>query len=391
MKTLTLGIFGFGCVGQGLYEILQKTQNPQFKIKRIAIKDESKSRSIPKKWFTTQKEDLLNDPEIDVIVELIDDADDALKIVQQAMQKGKAVVSANKKMIAENLPSLLSWQQQYQVPFLYEGACCASIPIIRNLEEYYDHDWLNRVRGIVNGSTNYVLTQMVEQHQDFDQSLRQAQDLGFAESDPTLDVEAFDPVYKLSILVYHSFGLLIDPKEIARQGIHHLAPFDLEYARKNGLDIKLLAYAEKRDSKVSAWCFPTLVPAGSRLAQVSNEYNAVELESHFSDTQLLLGKGAGDTPTGTAVLSDISALCYGYQYAYKKARNVQQDLTFELDFEVEVYLSYQYIEPDFSAFSDVKEHLKSDQGNYVIGTIRMDILQAASWRNAPGISLLLFQ
>jgi homoserine dehydrogenase len=146
-KNLTIGVFGFGCVGQGLYDVLSRTQGLKVHIKKIGIKDATKTRNLPAHYFTTNRDEILFDPEIDVVVELINDEHAAFEIVSTALCNGKAVVSASKKMIANNLSTLYALQQQYQVPLLYEGACCASIPIIRNLEEYYDNDLLNSVEG----------------------------------------------------------------------------------------------------------------------------------------------------------------------------------------------------------------------------------------------------
>ena len=186
-KTLNIGLFGFGCVGYGLYEVLEKTPTLQTSIKRICVKNPDKKREISESHFTFDKNDLLNDDEINVIVELIDDADAAFEIVSTALKKGKAVVTANKKMIAEHLEELLELQAKYNVPLLYEAACCASIPIIRNLEEYYDNDLLESIEGIINGSTNYILTKTFDEGIGYSEALTRAQELGYAESNPILD------------------------------------------------------------------------------------------------------------------------------------------------------------------------------------------------------------
>ena len=161
-NSVKLGVFGFGCVGQGLQQVLSETRGINAEISKICIKDGGKKRSLPPDLFTTDGNEILNNPEIDIIVELIDDSEVAFEIVKSALQKRKAVVSANKKMIAENLSELYELQQKHNTPFLYEGSCCASIPIIRNLEEYYDNDLLNSVEGIFNGSTNYILSQCIQ-------------------------------------------------------------------------------------------------------------------------------------------------------------------------------------------------------------------------------------
>ena len=159
-KHLKLGLFGFGCVGQGLYHVLHETKGVKAEIKKICVKTKDKPRPLGEDIFTFRKEDILGDPEIDVVVELINDADAAFEIVKASLQNGKAVITANKKMIAEHMDEIFQLQQQFGKPVLYEGAVCGSIPIIRNLEEYYDNDLISSIEGIFNGSTNYILTKV---------------------------------------------------------------------------------------------------------------------------------------------------------------------------------------------------------------------------------------
>jgi homoserine dehydrogenase len=317
-KTLKLGLFGFGCVGQGLYHVLHETRGIKAEIKKICVKNQDKKRSLPDSFFTFDRESILHDPEIDVIVELIDDAAAAFEIVKQALQNGKHVVTANKKMLAENLEEIFYLQQQYNRSVLYEGAVCGSIPIIRNLEEYYDNDLITEVSGIFNGSTNYILTRIFEDRQTYEAALAQAQQLGFAESDPMLDVGGFDPKFKLSILLTHAFGIFVKPADIINLGINRITDFDLAYARKNKLAIKLVARAFKTGNKVYGLVAPQFVAQRHPLYTICNEYNAVQVQGAFSETQVFVGKGAGRYPTGSAVLSDIAALRYGYRYEYRK-------------------------------------------------------------------------
>ena len=188
-KVLQIGLFGFGVVGEGIYKVLQQTPSLQANIKKVCIKHADKERNAPSDLFTTEYTALLNDQEIDLIVKLIDDANEAYKIVSTALRNKKSVVSANKKMIAEHLQELIALQNENGVSFLYEAAVCGSIPIIRNLEEYYDNDLLQSICGIVNGSTNYILTKIIEEGLTYQEALLKAQQLGFAESNPALDVE----------------------------------------------------------------------------------------------------------------------------------------------------------------------------------------------------------
>ena len=207
-KRLTIGLFGFGVVGEGLYKVLQQTSSLNATIKKICIKNGKKQRNAPFELFTTNKDLLLNDPQINVIVEVIDDADAAFRIITKALRNNKDVVSSSKKMIAEHLHKILQLQRETERSFLYEAAACASIPVIRNLEEYYDNDLLHSIKGIVNGSTNYILTKMFEEKLEFKQALLQAQQLGFAESNPALDIEGYDAVNKWALLLNHAYGIV---------------------------------------------------------------------------------------------------------------------------------------------------------------------------------------
>ena len=297
-KNLKLGVFGFGCVGQGLYHVLNETHGLKAEIKKIVVKHPEKKRPIPSSYFSYDRRDILNDPEIDVVVELIDDAEAAFEILKESLKKGKAVVTANKKMLAEHLQEIYDLQQQYQTPVLYEGAVCASIPIIRNLEEYYDNDLIKSIEGILNGSTNYILTKVFEERKNYSDALKDAQQLGFAESDPSLDVQAFDPKFKLSILIAHAFGVIVKPESIINFGIDRISETDLKFARENGYTIKLIGRAFKHNDLVYGLVAPQLIDEHHPLAIVRNEYNAVLVEGAFAEKQTFIGKGAGVIPPG---------------------------------------------------------------------------------------------
>jgi len=385
---MKLGLFGFGCVGQGLWKVLHETKGVRADIKRICIKHPDKQRPVPAHFFTTDPADILDDLEIDVVVELIDDAEAAFEIVSGALSRGKAVVSANKKMIAHRLPELYALQQKTGAPFLYEGACCASIPIIRNLEEYYDNDLLTSVEGIFNGTTNVILTKIFEENLSFGEALKFAQANGFAESDPTLDVEGFDPKFKLCILLLHAFGVFVQPEKVLHFGIHRLNDFDIEFARSRGSVLKLVARCFRENDKVAAYCLPRFVPKNHRYEGVRNEYNAVTLESAFSERQVFVGKGAGDKPTGCAVLSDISALRYQYKYEYRK---FGQNGTFfdTKGTELTVYVRHEHEgQVTESDFSEISERYASSKAKYWVGKIPLEKLQSAAWLREPGVNVI---
>lgn len=390
-KNLKLGVFGFGCVGQGLYSILKQTKGINASIEKVCIKHPEKERPISEKYFTTDAAEILFNPEIDVVVELIDDADAAYKIVTTALKQGKAVVTANKKMLAEHLEELYELQQSCQTPLLYEGSCCASIPILRNLEEYYDNDLLSAISGIFNGSTNYILSQMWNEGKSYEVALTEAQEKGFAETDPTLDVGGFDPKYKLCISILHAFGLFVDPDQIFNYGIQQVSKQDVSFAKQHNKSIKLLATAQKTGNQVSGFVLPAFVDADSPLRNVHNEFNGVVLEGAFADRQFFQGKGAGSSPTGSAVLSDISALTYNYRYEYKKIVQ-NNDLTFSQDQWLEVYVRFENLQAiDLSDFEVISQRFESTSYNYIIGEINLAQLCKADWVQNSSNSVIINQ
>lgn len=390
-KIINLGIFGFGVVGQGLYEVLNRTKGINARIKKICIKDPNKPRPIDSHYFTTDKNEILNDPTIDVVVELINETDAAFDIVSTALRNGKAVVSASKRMIAENMEALYNLQVENKVPFLYEASSCASIPIIRNLEEYYDNDLLNAVEGICNGSTNYILTKIFEERLSFETALQQAQDLGFAETDPTLDIEGYDPKFKIVILLLHAFGTFVKPEEVFNFGIHHLNDFDIQFARQRGCTIKLIGAVRRQNGNVFAYVLPHLIREHNLLFDVYNEYNGILLESAFTDKQFFVGKGAGGTATGSAVLSDISALLYNYRYEYKKIRQNNQP-NFTNDVVLNVYLRYSAPEQvDLDKFESISEKYESPTFRYVVGKINLKDLRTSKWLKDKNVNVLVLE
>jgi homoserine dehydrogenase len=390
-RNLKLGIFGFGVVGQGLYNVLNETRGIKAEIVKICVKDRNKKRSLPDHYFTFEKEEILENPEVDVVLELIDDPIAAYEIVTTALKNGKAVVTANKKMVADNMTELFELQKKHQVPLLYEGSCCASIPIIRNLEEYYDNDLLSAVEGIFNGSTNYILTKIFSENKSFSDALNEAQELGYAESDPSLDVEGYDAKYKLCIILTHAFGLFVEPESIFNYGIQNISDFDIKFAREKGFKIKLAAKSRKIDDKVVAMVIPQFVSEKSELYKVEREFNAVIVEGAFSEHQFFIGKGAGGYPTGSAVLSDISALTYNYKYEYKKTTQ-DTDLKLSSDYKLAIYLRFNNPDSiDKNDFISIHEEYKARENHYIIGEINFEKLRNSSWLRNPGINIILLE
>jgi homoserine dehydrogenase len=374
-KKLKIGLFGFGCVGQGLYYVLNNSTGFKADIVKIAVKDKNKTRSVSMDLITYDKWEILNDLSIDVVVELIDDADEAFWIVSEALKRGKHVVTANKKLLARNLKELHALQQENNVSLLYEASAGGSIPIIRTLEEYFDNEELVKVSGIFNGTSNYILTKTIKEKLSYAVALQQAQEQGFAETDPTDDVEGFDPKYKAVIIALHAFGLIIKPAQILNLGISTLNLYDIRYASEKRFAIKLKVVIQRLENNtVSALVLPAFVEEGKQLFHVNNEFNGAILEGKFSGEQFLQGRGAGSYPTGAAVLSDISALSYGYKYEYKKHTQKHAD-GFTNDVFVNAYL--RYTDPtdiEKIYFKEINEKYTGGDYNYIVGKVNLQTI-----------------
>ena len=390
-KKLKIGLFGYGVVGTGLYDVLHKSKTVDATIKKIVVKHKDKPRNISPEHFHFDKNEILNDDEINVVVELIDDADAAYEIVTTALKKGKAVVSANKKLIAEHFEELYELQQKYNVPFLYEAAVCGSIPIIRNLEEYYNNDFLQSIQGIVNGSTNYILTKTFQDNLSFDEALKEAQEKGYAESNPILDTGGFDARSKLQILLAHSFGIKTVPEDVFNVGIQNLGDLELKFAKEKNLQIKLLAYAQKRnDNEVAALVIPKFVKSTDTFSTVNDVFNGVKVQTAFADKQFFYGRGAGSLPTASAVLSDISALAYDYRYEYKKITN-SENLKLTEDFNLKVLFKHPSKDADkFQPyFINIEEYYGNKEQGYFVGDISFKNLKEIFSQNSEEVSFVL--
>lgn len=386
-KKLTIGLVGFGCVGSGLYDVLNRSKLIDARIKRIVVQDPKKERSIEKSYFSYDVNDILNDAEINVVVELINDSDIAFEIVSSALRKGKDVVTANKKMLAEYQTELIRIAQENDASLLYEGAVAGSIPIIRNLEEYYNNDSLTSVEGILNGTTNYILTKS-NHGIGYAEALLEAQELGFAEADPTLDVDGFDSKYKLVLLLKHAFGITVSPKEVLNVGIRGISDREVSYTTEKGYRIKLLSRAEKIGDQVVSFVAPHAIAPGHSAFNVDNEFNAVVVEALFSDKQLFYGKGAGSHPTGSAVLSDVSALKFDYKYEYRKT-NPNNQLAYTTEAFVKVYVGSKYTDSiEEVAFYSVEETFQSASYSFQVGWVKLSVLFDLNLNARKDLSLL---
>ncbi|QHC85573.1 hypothetical protein AS589_12650 [Empedobacter brevis] len=392
-EKINIGLFGFGVVGEGIYKVLEEKPQLNATIKKIVIKDSSKTRNAPSALFSTNADDILNDDEINVVVELISDADAAHDIIKKAFNKRKHVVSANKKLIAAHHKELLDLQEQNKVSFLYEASVCGSVPIIRNLEEYFDNDLLNYVSGIVNGTTNYILTKMANENESYQDALKAAQENGFAEADPTADVEGYDAASKLAIITLHAFGKKIEVQDVIRKGITSLKVEDFKYAKEKDYTIKLIANSKinHQTGEITSTVLPTFVELNKTIALVNNEYNGVLIGSSLSDEQFLYGKGAGRFPTSSAVLSDISALKYDYKYSIRKYENEKKGVFNETG-KRRVYIGFESQADDVSSFfEEIEERYQSKNYNHIVGVIDIEKLKQKEIIENTNLSIIAFE
>ena len=377
-KQINIGLFGFGTVGKGLYDVLKKIQPENVSIVKVCVRNVAKhSAEAPELEFTSNADDIFTDTRINFIVELIDDAEAAYGIVKRALQAKIPVVSGNKKMLARHIQEMIQLQRDNDTALLYDASACGSIPVIRNLEEYYDNDLLISVKGILNGSSNFILSKIFNEGMNYAEALKLAQDLGFAESDPTLDIGGWDSLFKLIIITIHAFGVYVEPEQIFTFGIGNMNEHDIQFAHEKRRRVKLVGWAEKVDEdKLVLSVMPHLLSKQKYIYSVEDEFNGVVIKGLFYYKQFMFGQGAGGFPTGSAVLSDITAQLYDYRYQYKKLQSPHQ-LHFTNDYKVRIY--YRYDSPatlNLLEFSTIHESYYSDTYKYVVGDIELSQLQA---------------
>ena len=375
MKNLNIGLFGFGNVGHGLYDVLQRINSNNVHIKRVCVRHIEKNRGV-KAEFTDNPDDIFNDKDINLIVEVIDDAEAAYDIVKRALKNRIPVVSGNKKMLGHHLPELIDLQEQYNTALLYDASACGSIPVIRNLEEYYDNDLLCSVKGILNGSSNFILSKIFNENYSYDKALRLAQDLGFAESNPSLDIDGWDSLFKLIIITVHAFGTYVSPDKIFTYGISSMNDYDIRFANEKERRFKLVAHVEKLDDgRLIMSVMPQLISREKYIYSVEDEFNGVVIKGKFYDKQFMFGRGAGGHPTGSAVLSDIMACFYNYRYEYKRMFGGSK-VRYADDVLVRVYLRYRHAEDRaLFQFDSIEEQYLSNHYQYVVGKISLAALR----------------
>ena len=314
MREIRVGLLGLGVVGSEVaHVLLQRSERlaeqvgATVTLHRVLVRDVAKERphSIPAELLTTSPEDIVDNPDIDIVVELIGGEHPSFDLIDKALSNGKHVVTANKEVMAKSGYGLLSSAAQHGVDLRYEASVGSGIPILSPLRQDLAANNIASIRAIVNGTTNYILTKMAREDMDYQTALRQAQDLGYAESDPTNDVEGMDAAYKLAILSSLAFHTPVKPSDIYTQGISTLHPKDFTYARELGYAVKLLAIAKHHGDSIEARVHPALIPFDSQLANVDGVYNAVQIEGDLVGPLVFLGKGAGAMPTASTVVADV--------------------------------------------------------------------------------------
>lgn len=373
-KQINIGLFGFGTVGRGLYELLARVPEANLRISRACVRNvERHHEETPDIQFTSNLYDVLDDPEVNIVVELIDDAEAAYTIVTEALKRRLPVVTGNKKMLAAHLPELIELQKSTGTQLLYDASACGSIPVIRNLEEYYDNDLQISVKGILNGSSNFILSKIFNEGMEHEAALKLARELGFLESDPTLDLDGWDSLYKLVILTVHAFGVYVNPEKVFTYGITSMNDADIKFAREKDRRIKLIGLAEKLpDNRLTLSVMPQLISRNKYIYSCEDEFNGVVIKGLFYGKQFLVGRGAGGHPTSSAVLSDISAIRYDYSYRYKRMNSEAELPVFSNDLVFRAYVRYSDdADLELMNFSEISERYASAEYKYVVGKVNL--------------------
>ncbi|WMJ76779.1 MULTISPECIES: homoserine dehydrogenase [unclassified Sedimentibacter] len=317
MEEIKLGILGMGTVATGLINILDMNGskitgnlNKKITVEKVLVKNKNKSRNsnLSADIYTTDAYEVIENPDVQIIVELIGGINPAYEYIKAALKNKKNVVTANKALLATYGDELEKLADDNDVELMYEASVGGGIPIINTMSDYLSSNEINQIVGIINGTTNYILTQMSENGLEYEQAVKQAQDLGFAEADPSSDVDGDDAAYKIAIMSTIAFGQRVNINDIPKEGIKRISKEDISYAKELGYEIKLLASAVKNGNEVELRVHPAFIPHDHPLSTVKNEFNAVFLKGNAIGELMLYGKGAGSLPTGSAVLGDIMSI-----------------------------------------------------------------------------------
>jgi homoserine dehydrogenase len=312
---INVGIIGFGIVGSGTAKVLIQNKDIlrerlgfEINLRRIADLDIKTDRGIkvPDGVLTTEVNDIFNDPDIQIVVELIGGIRPAKDFILKTIQKGKHVVTANKALLATEGTDIFAAAREAGVEVGYEASVAGAIPIIKVMKESLIANRIKAIYGIINGTSNYILTKMTEENVEFSQALKEAQALGYAEADPTFDIEGIDTAHKLTILATLAYGIPLSYKSVYIEGISGISTQDIAFASELGYKVKLLAITKESDGEIELRVHPTMLPKDYLIAKVDGPFNAIYVDGDATGSTLYYGRGAGSVPTGSAVVSDIA-------------------------------------------------------------------------------------
>ncbi len=350
MKKVGVAILGLGVVGGGTYDILtsnkeyfKKTQGLDITVESVLEKNKERAISlgIPEENIASSIEEVVCNPNVDIVVEVIGGIEPSKTFVLKALKSGKTVVTSNKELFAKHWPELESAAKKSRVGLFFEASCVGGVPIIRTLQEGMQANNIKSIKGIINGTTNYILTKMAKEGSSYEEALLEAQKLGYAEFNPTADVEGFDAMYKLSILSSLAFNTKVSYENVYREGITGIDKEDISYGKKMGYTLKLLGIGKNTSNGVEVRVHPTFIKNDNPLASVNDSFNAVHLVGDSVGEIMLYGRGAGALPTGSAIVSDVIFAARHTDYYYASFDNSQkgaEKTKFASDFYSQYYI-----------------------------------------------------
>ncbi|WP_339171307.1 homoserine dehydrogenase [Anoxybacillus sp. FSL W8-1294] len=349
VKSVSVGLLGLGTVGSGVVKIIENHQDKLMhqvgcpvEIKKVAVRDRDKKRDValPEAVLTTNVEEVIHDPDIDVVIEVMGGVEETRQYILTALKNGKHVITANKDLMALYGTELLSVASEYGCDLFYEASVAGGIPILRSLVDGLASDRITKMMGIVNGTTNYILTKMSKFNRPYEEVLAEAQALGYAEADPTSDVEGLDAARKMAILARLGFSMNIDLQDVYVKGITGITEEDLNYSKRLGYTMKLIGIAHRDGDKVEVSVQPTLLPETHPLASVNDEYNAVYVYGEAVGETMFYGPGAGSLPTATSVVSDLVAVVKNMRLGVNGRSAVTPQYDKQLKDDSEIYSKY---------------------------------------------------
>lgn len=400
MRKINIGIIGFGTIGSGVVQILntngdiiKKRLGAEIGVVKIADLDIKTDRGITVDYdlLTMNTQELIKHPEIDVIVELIGGYEPAKSLILEAIREGKHVVTANKALLAKHGDEIFSMADDYKVSIGFEASVGGAIPIIRSIRESFVSNKIKIIEGIVNGTANYILSKMSDENCSFDLALKEAQEKGFAEADPSFDIEGIDSAHKIAILTRLAYGTPVDFDDITIQGISGISTDDIECAREFGYRIKLLAISKFDGISVDVRVHPAMIPKSHPMANVNGVFNAVRVCDDLMDESILVGHGAGSLPTGSAVVADIVEIARDILSGSKNRLSSQSFHKNEMKnipiMTIEEIYSEYFLRFTVLDNPGVLSRISGILGNYSVGIL--SVIQKGSCDEGDGVSLIM--